>query len=173
MNKLIFLTSNAMSPRTIKAARIPLQFISFGYAEGRLATKHRELDDTILIYKPKEQPLYGDIAYGALFVLEDYEFHIPVLDALMGCTEAITAGLYQHVNIRVDVNVVPIAFNSLDEFRRLIYTEKDLISATTYYANPNHITIINRIKTLKKYTNVSNINPKPFRELYEEVYPAE
>lgn len=158
-----------MSPKRVRASGLPLTFISFGYTSGRILRKPQEPKETVLAYKPARTAHHGDIAYGALFVLSDFEFHLQSLDALEHSTSTITSGVKEHYTTRSRATVTPIAFDTLEQFSRLLYTEKESVIAEVYYANPNHPKIINSIRRLKFTTVKHNINAEAFKELYWEV----
>ena len=136
MSQLVFLSNNFLSPDFRRNTRIPLEFITFAHIKANLYHNIRN-DGVINIIGHKHRG--NDVVYGALFLLQDFSFHIQTLDAFHNCSlSALRRNHKLDPQHRVMVRATPLSFTTIDELERLKYLERPCINAHTYIGNLNH-----------------------------------
>lgn len=112
----------------------------------------------------------NDVVYGALFICKDFDFYNRIFDAYHVCSLSTLAR--NHINDihhRVEVDVKPIYFDSINELASLQYREGEPIKATTYMGNTNHNKISQRLNKTVSYRIIDGIDAKNFKQLFWEV----
>lgn len=111
------------------------------------------------------------MVYGALFVLNDFHFHIRSLDAYYSCS--LSTLLRNHtydLHHREVVQATPITFSSQEEFCSLRYKEKQNIRAYAYLGNPTHPNIIKRTSSHISGSRITDgLDKTHYKELLREV----
>lgn len=113
-----------------------MEFLCFAIADGRLYTHHKRRG-TFNMRGMKE---YGNSKiYGAVYSLKDPYFHLRTLDALHNCSKS-SLGRNHDLDMehRVQVNVNPILFDTINELDRLLYEELEDVTVEMYVGNPHH-----------------------------------
>lgn len=139
-----------------------MHFISFGYTKGAM---YSFTDEVFMVHKKRHG---NSRIYGALFVLDDYEFYIRQIDAMHACRKSLLRR--NHVldtYHRKEVNVVPIKFDTLEEFAVMKYKELAIIEADTYLGNLEHPKISQRVQ--KRYRVMDGLDIKHYTRLHREV----
>lgn len=144
---LIFLSNVMQAPDWIREAKIPLEFVSFAYTEGRMYTHYQRVDT--FICKEHTTRRHGNsIVYGGLYLLKDFDFYIRLLDAYQVCSLSTLFKNHDNdLHFRKVVSVTPIHFTSQEQFERLLYKEEESVPAYAYFGNPTHPKIKQRIVT--------------------------
>ena len=156
MNKLLFFTNQLQNPSMQKQLNIPLEFIVFGIVKGRMY-KHFRSNDSFIIPINTHRRWGNSVIYGSVFLCKDFDFYSRILDAYQMCS--MSTMLRNHnrdIHHRVEVNVTPIYFDSIDDLSRLKYKEGEEIQAQTYIGNINHPKIIKRINQKKNSYRITD-----------------
>ena len=172
MNKLIFLTNELLSPTLRMKMNLPISFINFGIIEGKMYS-HQGKHGTFCLLPGITKRWGNNVVYGAIFLLQDFDFYSRILDAYHICSMSTLLKNHQYdIHHRVEVKVIPIFFDTLDEFARIKYKESgDAIQVQTYIGNKNHPKIKQRIRQVKanSYRIIDGVDKKHFKELFGEV----
>lgn len=157
-------------PDWIKESKIPLEFVSFALTEGSMYY-HFQSDETF-ISKGHSRRKYGnEIVYGSLFLLQDFDFYIRLLDAYQVCSlSTLFRNHDKDLHHRIITQVTPIHFQTQDEFERLLYDEKDSVPAHVYFGNLKQPKITQRIeqKSNHSYRLYDGVDKIPFLKRIEE-----
>ncbi len=177
MNSLIFIYNNLLNPHTIDKLKLPLTFISYAIAKGKMY-KHFKIKDTFLLSFGENRQWGNQVIYGALFLCDNFEFYSRVLDAYHMCSmSTMKMNHIKDLHHRVTYTTSPIYFKTLEDMYRLKYREDDAIQAITYVGNTNHPNIYKRLtsKKLNPDTNKGNsyriekgIDRKNFEKLFKK-----
>ncbi len=167
-NQLIFLSNKLMSPHVQRTLRLPIHFVSFAHMPGQLYTVYGNTDMFNYVSRRSQRK----VVYGAIFLLENYDFHIRTLDSYGLCSLSALGRNHSLDTLhRIDVEVTPIKFNTLDELARLLYKEMKPIQTQTYVGNLTNPKINLRTKRHTYHVH-SNIDKQSFKQLYREVSHA-
>lgn len=167
--ELIFLSNELLSPRVRHILRVPLEFISFAFVEGKLYN-HVQNKGTFVV--PNNGRRWGnDVVYGALFVCNDFHFYIRSLDAYFSCSKsALNRNHTYDLHHRVDTYSTPITFPDVESFCSLRYKEGQAIRTYAYVGNPTHPNIIKRTSShISKTRIIDGLDKHSFKELLREV----
>ena len=169
MDKLIFLHNELMSTEVQRQMGIPMQFVSFAIAEGKMYKHYHNPSNFIIGLKETKQ--WGNKAvYGAIFLCKDFEFYSAILDAFHACSmSTLTTNHARDFHHRSEVNVIPISFDSLEDLSRLKYREKEAIKAQIYKGNVEHPKISCRLNNHNSFRIIDGIDARNFKQLYWEV----
>lgn len=168
-SRLIFLTNELQTPSLQKSLRLPLEFIAFGIAEGRMY-KHFRNQSNFVIPVDSLKRWGNDVVYGGLFICKDFDFYANILDAYHVCSlSTMMRNHKRDIHHRVEVEVTTIHFQTLDELARLQYRESESIKAQMYMGNINHPKINLRLTKTVSYRIVSGIDTVNFKQLFGEV----
>lgn len=164
MKKLIFLSNELLAPNKREKMKLPLTFISFAYVEGKMI----KYKDTTMVFS--DQKKWGNNrVYGALFILDDFEFHIRVLDAMHVCS---LSRMYRNHKLdlhhRVLTEVTPIFFDSISQFTRLKYREIEKIKVYAFFGNSHLPKISKRLHGRNSYRIKDGIDKENFKKLLNE-----
>lgn len=164
--ELIFLSNELLSPRRQQDLRVPLEFITFAFVKGKMYN-HYQNKGTFVV--PQHGKGWGnDVVYGALFLLNDFHFHIRSLDAYHSCSLSVLLRNHTYdLHHRKVVQCVPITFHNVDEFCTLRYVEKEPIRAFTYLGNQTHPNIIMKLSSRARITD--GLDKPHYKELLREV----
>ena len=167
MRSLIFI-SNAFLGTLRHESKIPLEFIAFAKTEGKMYSHARYVDTFVSI---EGRGYANDYVYGAIFLLNHFEFYIRQLDAYHACSRsALNKNHALDMHHRVHRDVTPISFSSIHEFETLRYVERDSIPCHMYIGNSNHPKINKRLKQEKRsYRIIDGVHKEPFKQLIREV----
>lgn len=169
INQLIFLSDKLIEPATQRLLNIPLHFITFAHIDGMLFNLPR---NTGTFVSREGNPHGNNVVYGALFLLQDFGFHIRTLDSMSLCSlSTLRRNHSLDTQHRVTVQATPISFSSIDELERLLYVEGEPINVHTYIGNLNHPKINHRVanRNRRYYRITDGINADSFLQLYREV----
>lgn len=146
--------------------RIPFEFITFAFVEGKLY-RHFKSEQTFILRHGKS---WGNsVVYGAIFAVRDFDFYIRIIDSYHQCSlDALKRNHKKDVHHRITTKATPIHFQSWDDFLHLKYSEHEPIDVQTYIGNPNHPKIKQRLNKTHSYRIVSGVD-KQFQTLYREV----
>lgn len=163
---LIFLSGQMCDPTLQDDLGLPIEFISFAIFKGHIYYDE-SVDDTFILESTRSTV---DAVYGGLFLLQDDDFYMPVIDAYNLCSMSVLRKNHikdrQH---RITHSITPISFDTVEQLRRLDYWEREDIEAVIYVGNPNHPNTrrLSRVRSGAKL--VSGVHTKPFLSLLEEV----
>lgn len=165
MNQLIFIANELQDPAN--DLKLPLKFISFGIVPGKFYTQIG--GKSKFIAPPDVNRNWGNkVVYGSLFVCKDFFFYSRMLDAYHACS--LSSLLRNHpldLQHRKEEFITPIRFDNLDKLSRLIYEEKEPISANVYFGNLDNPAVLKRIKSNNpNYRIVDGIDAKSFKKFY-------
>ena len=169
MSKLLFLYDTFINPDMIRNLKLPMHFITFAYTEGKLYTHFRK-DGTFLLPHGTTKAWGNRNVYGSIFQLDDFEFYIRVIDAYQRCSlSSLSRNHNNDIMHRLRVPCVPISFNTLDDLGRLRYSEREEHECYTYFGNPKHRKIRQRLVRNPSYRLIDGVDKANFIKLYEEV----
>lgn len=169
INQLIFLSDKLISPVTQRLLRIPLHFISFAHIEGKLYTLPFKKGTFVT---QTENAWGNSVVYGALFLLQDFDFHIRTLDSMSLCSlSALRRNHALDLQHRIKVKCTPIKFDSIEKLERLLYQEAEPLEVQAYIGNPNHPKIKQRVANHRagNHRILDGINVDSFLQLHREV----
>jgi hypothetical protein len=132
---------------------------------------HVQNKGTFVVQQPQKRAWGNDVVYGALFILNDFHFHIRSLDAYFGCSlSALHRNHTYDVHHRIITPATQITFSSVEEFCSLKYKESQPTRAYTYVGNPTHPNIIKRTSSRINGVRITDGLDKPhYKELLREV----
>jgi hypothetical protein len=169
MSKLLFLYNEIINPSLIREMKLPLRFVTFAYTEGKLYSHFRQ-NSTFILPTGNTKAWGNRLVYGAVFMLDDFEFYVRTLDSYHACSlSAIRTNHQNDIMHRLRVPCVPISFNNLDDLGRLKYSERQQHECFTYFGNPNHRKIRQRLVPNPSYRLIDGVDKESFKQLYEEV----
>lgn len=169
MKSLIFI-SNKMLGSFRTHSKIPLEFISFAKTEGSMYWHNRNVDTFVLTERRRYANNY---VYGAIFLITHFEFYIRQIDSYQACSlSALHVNHNRDLHHRVVRDVVPISFDTVDEFERVLYRERESIKCHMYVGNLKHPKIAKRLASQKRsYRIIDGVDKEPFKQLIREVMP--
>jgi hypothetical protein len=164
---LVFLSNELLNKHVRHALRVPMEFISFAFIHGKMY-HHVQNKGTFVV--PSNKRSWGnDVVYGALFLVNDFHFHIRSLDAYQSCSlSALTRNHQYDLHHRIDTLATPITFADEEQFCSLRYKEKQPISCFAYVGNPAHPNITKRIND-RHARIIDGVDKNSFKELLREV----
>lgn len=164
-SNLLFINNELLGSEKRKKLNIPLTFITFAFVEGKLY-KHFRNDGTFLLSHGKAWG--NNVVYGAIFAIPDYSFYIRLLDSYHQCSQSLLGHNHSRdVHHRTEKLATPITFQTLDDFTRLKYKEREPIRVQVYTGNINHPKINQRLNKSVSYRIESGVD-KHFTQLYQE-----
>lgn len=169
MHKLIFLSNELQNPVMQKEMRLPLEFITFGTIQAKMY-KHFRNQSNFTVPHGTSKRWGNDVVYGGLFLCKDFDFYARIFDAYNMCSKSIL--LKNHVkdiHHRVEVDVTPIYFRTLNDLSSLKYREGETITAQAYMGNTKHNKITQRFDKTASYRIVDGIDVDNFKQLFWEV----
>lgn len=174
MTKLVFFSNELMRPSIRHELKVPLEFIAFSHIKGNMyhhwysGNSNMYPVNTFVLQKDRQWG--NNVVYGALYLLNDFDFWIRVLDSYHGCSKSIlTKNHNNDIHHREVLPCTPIMFNTLDELARLKYMEKEHVNAHVYLGNQKHPKINKRFLTTKSYRILNGIDVASFTEQFREV----
>ena len=168
MNNLLFLTNELINPDLQREMKLPLTFIQFGIAEGKMY-KHFGNRSTF-ICKDSNKRWGNNVVYGGIFLCNDFDFYSRILDAYHLCSmSTMLRNHNQDLHHRVEIDVTPIYFKTLDELARIKYKEGKGILALTYKGNTKHPKIIKRLINERSFRVIDGIDEQNYKKLFWEV----
>lgn len=166
MKQLVFLYNDLLDEKKQKVAKLPLEFICFAYIKNAVMYKKR--NNYYAVKKDLLHTRYNKV-YGAIYVLDHSEINLRRLDALMTCSKSIIGK--NHINDimhREKMSARPIFFDSIEEFFKMKYNEKEEIELITYLANPHNIFIKTNVLNSVKNREVSGLDIENYINLVME-----
>lgn len=113
----------------------------------------------------------NNVIYGCVYILKDDFFHFRTVDSFFNCSlSSLGRNHSLDINHRLQVEVTPISFDSIDEFERLMYKEMQPIRVEAYFGNLQHHTIQKRVNRTQKfnYRIKDGVFKQPFlKQLWE------
>ena len=168
ISKLLFLSNELISPTKRDEMRLPLHFVTFAHIEAQMYTNVRN-DGVINIIQ--ERTWGNNVTYGAVFLLDDFDYHIRTLDAHHLCSlSSLRRNHVLDTQHRVELHATPISFDTIDDLERLLYEEREPVLVQAYIGNLNHPRIHRRIKSTRSERIIDNIMGAQFLELHREVH---
>lgn len=169
MSRLIFLYNELINPEVQKQMRLPMEFISFAMVDGKMYTHYSD-NGVFTIPLGNDKDWGNTKVYGALFLLNDYNYYISILDGYHACSMSnLKRNHKMDLHHRVLTKVTPIYFNSIDDLSRLKYSEGSDIDAIIYVGNLDHSKIYKRFLITQSNRIVDGILPIHYKKLYEGV----
>lgn len=145
MKQLIFCANYMLSDKWQEKSKLPLDFISFAFIEGKMYRIDKEYI-TIPFLGDKRKKWGQDRVYGAIFALDKSEYYMRVLDGIMGNSKSVLHKNHDlDYNWRYKLKVTPIHFDTITQFSKLLYIEKDPVECIAYLGNMNNILIKSKI----------------------------
>lgn len=138
MIKMVFIYNDMLDTDVLAELKLPMTFVAFAMVDAKMYTHYQ--NKGVFIVPHTFRGVRGNTkVYGALYVCKDIEFYIDTIDAYHGCSRS---KLYRNhikdLHHRVEVEAVPIFFDSLDDLARLKYREGMEVTAFAYFGNINH-----------------------------------
>jgi hypothetical protein len=166
---LVFLSNELMNPRMQLALKSPVEFIGFAFIEGKMY--HHSRKKGTFVVQHHGQTWGNDVVYGALFLVNDFHFHIRALDAYQGCSySALNRNHVYDLHHRITTHATPIYFQTKEEFSSLRYKEGEPLRVHAYVGNINHPNITKKLRSNHTGTRIREGLDKPnFIALLEEV----
>ena len=165
---LIFLSNELCDPAVQRNLRIPLTFINFAIMPLHMYEGPYSKKSTFLL--PHTRKETADVVYGAIFLLHDADYYIRTLDAYHLCSLSVMRRNHvldtQH---RIESTATPIAFSSIDELARLLYTEGEPARVSVYVGNPHQPIIQKCLRTTVRRRVTSGVDRYPLTNLLKEV----
>lgn len=169
MDKLIFLSNELQNPSHQNELKIPLEFITFGITEGRMY-KHFRNQSNFIIPVDALKRWGNDVVYGGLFLCKDFDFYARLLDAYHVCSKSTLLRNHdKDIHHRIEVDVRPIYFETLEELASLKYREGEPIKAQTYLGNLKHPKITQRLDKTVSYRIIDGVDTDNFKKLWEVI----
>ena len=147
---LIFLYDMLMLKECQKVLQVKMDFVSFGYVRGKLYNFSKKENNHRYFIKLFDRTL--DIVYGAIFVVNNSEW-----DKIKLCSFYNNSIPFNEKTIHSDLfdlsetEVVPIKFNSIEEFTQLGYKILDPVKCLIFVGNEKN-------ERIKKWTNFRKKN---------------
>lgn len=163
---LIFLSNELMNPSWQRELRVPLEFINFGFVEGKMYYMPQRKSTFNLV---DVQDKWGNtVIYGAFFLIRDYHYYIRALDAYMFCSKsALGRNHVYDMQHRINVEGTQIAFRTTEDFCKLKYQEVQSIVCEMYVGNTSHPKLNHRLTHRHRVTD--GLDTHNFKELIREV----
>lgn len=167
ISKLLFLHNELISPSKQKEMGVPLQFITFAHVPGKM---YKQSNNNGTFITNQGRPWGNKVVYGAIFLLEDDNFYMRILDSYHGCSLSTL-----RVNHKLDIQhrektyVTPISFDSVTQLEQLLYTEREIQQVELYVGNIKHKKIKPRTLDNGRHRIQDGILAKPYLQLIEEV----
>lgn len=131
---LVFIYDTMMLKEQQKILEVNMQFVSFAYAKGKLynISKRKKMERFVLTNRTKTL----EVVYGAIFLVSNWEWDKMKLcsfysNSIPYSGETLDSDLFDLVSI----NVVPIKFNSIEEFVNLEYKVLEPIDCLAFVEN--------------------------------------
>ena len=141
MKQVVFLYNEWLDEEKQKLAKLPLEFVCFAYIDNAVMY---EIEGRYVAIRKGEiatTKKYNKV-YGALYILHSSERSIRTLDAVMMCSKAFIGSNHKYdVTHRINAQITPIHFDSVEEFLLMRYTEGDELDVITYLANQDNTMI--------------------------------
>lgn len=135
MRKVVFLYNELLDEKYQKKLGLSLEFISFAFADGYEMYNIR--GKCVAIHKGSlKRTKKNSKIYGGLFILNNSEHFLRVLDASQTCSKSMLGDNHKLDEFhREKIKVTPISFKSVEDFLMLKYNEKEPIYTTSYIGN--------------------------------------
>lgn len=137
--------------------------------EGKMYKHFRNQSNFVIPMDSKRR--WGNNAiYGGIFVLQDFDFYIRILDAYFACSQSSLIRNHKNdIHHRVTTQATPIYFNTLEQLATLQYREGEPIKVQTYMGNVHHPNISQRLNKTVSYRLIDGIDAENFTQLFREV----
>jgi hypothetical protein len=163
---IIFISNELLDPRKCEDLHLPLEFLSFGFTEGKLY-KHYRNDGTFLAQYGKDWG--NNVVYGALFALKDPDFYLRLLDSYHQCSRSVLGRNHsKDVHHRINKKVTPISFATIEDFIHLKYREREEWDAEMYVGNLTHPKLNQRLTKTVSYRITSGVDLNFIKRFREE-----
>lgn len=164
---LLFLSNDLQDPNVHRGMRLPIEFISFGFIEGKMYKGLR--NHSTFVSPPNSTKQWGNkVVYGGLFLCSDFNFYQRILDAYHACSlSSLMRNHVYDIHHRINTYCTPIKFDTIEDLSRLKYREGEPIECQTYIGNQNHPKINNRLHSTFSHRIESGVEIEPFMNLWE------
>lgn len=164
MKKLFFIYDTLLIKKVQAILNIPLEFVSYGYAHGKLYFMYDGKRRRHFFIKAR-----GRCVYGAIFVLDQAEEYERVVHSFYNCSykytnTILTSDLYKEDT----VSVTPITFNSLTELCSNVVTRLESIECSVFVGNEINPTVKNSLTKYRYYKKNDGIDAVSFLTLVKE-----
>lgn len=160
MRQLVFLYNELLDETYQKQLGLSLEFISFAYANNLVIYDMNGRYIAVEKDKIKKTNKDGRV-YGGLFILNNSEHYMRVLDASLICSKSVL-GVNHKLDLhhRLKMEIVPINFKSVEDFLNLKYNEGDTLKVVSYVGNSENELISKHINNTvrNKVTTGFDIN---------------
>lgn len=168
---MIFLSNELMNPELQREMKLPLEFISFAFVEEMRMYRHLRTMNTFIVPNDVKRTWGNTVAYGGLFILNDFDYFIRTLDAYHMCSlSTLKRNHLYDVHHRVPVQATPIYFSTIEDFTRHKYTEQEPTTVNAYIGNLTNPNITQRLREIRHRGRVtSGVDVPHFTSLLREV----
>lgn len=166
VGQLLFISNELLDSDLQKRLLLPLTFISFAIVEGKMYTN---VGNYGTLNIPPTKRYGGDVIYGAIYSLRDFDFNIRTLDAYHLCSlSSLRRNHILDTQHRIQVSATPIYFDTIEQLETLRYEEGDAIQVQAYFGNQAHPKIIRRIRNTRTQRIKDSIYVEPYLKLLRE-----
>lgn len=167
MKQLVFLYNELLDENKQKLAKLPLEFICFAYVKG--AVMYEKRGNYYAVRKEDITPTKYNKVYGALYILENTEYTLRTLDAIMTCSKSFVG--YNHprdIMHQHKAKARPIHFKTVEQFLKMKYNEGEELEVLTYFANPQNDFIRTNVLNTVENREVSGLDINNYINLVVE-----
>ena len=146
MRTVVFLYNELLDEKIQKELGLPLEFISFAYVENM--TLYEINGKSIMVTKDTLRKSNRDNkVYGAIFVLNNSEKFLRILDASLMCSKSMIGRNHDlDVHHRTKLKITPIHIKSIEDFLSLKYNEVEQMEIISYMGNVKNKTIREKVQ---------------------------
>ena len=165
---MVFLSNDLLNPTKRKRMKLPLIFVSYAFVHGKMYSLPRS---TFVVELEDVKTWGNNVVYGAVYLVQDWEYFIDVLDAYHCCSKK-----RLHKNHKLDlmhrktITATLINFDSFTSLEVLKYKEVGTVQTDAYFANMEHNRILKSIYHPERRKRLSSgISPSIRKELGEVI----
>lgn len=171
--QLVFLYDDLMCPSTLNRLKIPAEFMSFAYIEGKFQwvfdkKKRRQMH---IVAQNFDRYCASHVVFGAIYLIDDIANYTNTLCAYYNSSSSYTGMTNEEdLYVPIYINSTPIKFKSLSAFEVKDYKEFDKIEVLVMTGNHNNKKVIKNF-TGKRHTNYripSGVHYPSFLKLFVE-----
>lgn len=163
--RVLFISDKLLDPDYRDMMRLPMEFVCFAIADGRMYT-HEFKVNTFVAQGLKKHG--NNKVYGAVYVLKDDFYHLRTLDSHYLCSMSVLHRNHTlDLSHRIIADVIPITFDSLQELDTLRYNELEPIKVEMYVGNLNHTKLKKRInqKRSRNYRVTNGVDENLLKQI--------
>lgn len=139
MKQIVFLYNELLSKQNQEKYRLPLEFVCFAYVNNAVLYNFKG-SSYMLHHGELKKTNKNKKVYGALYILDNSEHNLRVLDAIMSCSKSLIGKNHiKDIMHREYVYTKPIHFKKVEDFIKMRYNEKEEeIQVISYFGNINN-----------------------------------